>query len=294
MYYTATAMTLEFETVKRRKALIWTAAIITVLLLLAILWTWQNPEPPKPKMADLIEINLGNDEEGFGTEQPLIKGEMNQNAQPEQIPQAANTPSQNNDVADDASNPDEKDNDAAAVTKPVTPTPKAEINKDASKPVSNTKPTAPVTNNVPKPQVPKVPGYKGPGNGGGNGADHDNYQYNQGNNPNGKGDLGKPNGNPDSYGNNPGGRVGGLRVSKGDRKIVNNYIFVGDLPKATINAIIRVSPDGRGTYVTNDKGSTSTDSRYVTAIRSYLPNIQFNKADHESIVTVPFVFKVQE
>jgi len=45
----------------------------------------------------------------------------------------------------------------------------------------------------------------------------------------------------------------GLRVSKGDRKIVNNYIFMGDLPKATINAIIKVSPDGRGTFVTFDK-----------------------------------------
>jgi len=84
-----------------------------------------------------------------------------------------------------------------------------------------------------------------------------------------------------------------LRVSKGDRSIINNYIFMGDLPKATINAIIKVSPEGKGTFVSFDKGSTSTDARYATAIRSYLPNIKFNKTDHESIVTVPFNFRVQ-
>ena len=67
---------------------------------------------------------------------------------------------------------------------------------------------------------------------------------------------------------------------------------MGDLPKATINAIIKVSPDGRGTFVTLDRGSTSSESRYAEAIRNYLPNIQFSKADHESIVTVPFNFRV--
>ena len=68
---------------------------------------------------------------------------------------------------------------------------------------------------------------------------------------------------------------------------------MGDLPKATINAIIKVSADGRGVFVGFDKGSTSSDSRYANAIRGYLPNIQFNKSDHESVVTVPFNFKVQ-
>jgi hypothetical protein len=68
---------------------------------------------------------------------------------------------------------------------------------------------------------------------------------------------------------------------------------MGDLPKATINAVIRVSPDGRGVFVSFDKGSTSTDLRYATAIKGYLPNIQFDKSDHESMVMVPFNFKVQ-
>ena len=68
---------------------------------------------------------------------------------------------------------------------------------------------------------------------------------------------------------------------------------MGDLPRATINAVIKVSPSGRGTFVTFDKGSTSADAKYANAIRGYLPNIEFNKSDHESVVTVPFNFRVQ-
>ena len=85
----------------------------------------------------------------------------------------------------------------------------------------------------------------------------------------------------------------GLRI-KGDRKIVNHYIFVGDLPKATINAVIKVLPEGRGTFIRIDpKGSTTTESRYANDIKNKLPNIQFNKADHESTITITFNFTVQ-
>ena len=122
---------------------------------------------------------------------------------------------------------------------------------------------------APKPQKPKIAGYSGPPGGTGNGATEDNgYKY-QGNKPGGTGDAGSPGGKPDSYGNTPGGKTGGggLRVSKGDRTIVNNYIFMGELPRATINAVIKVSPSGRGTFVTFDKGSTSVDSKYANAIK---------------------------
>ncbi len=59
----------------------------------------------------------------------------------------------------------------------------------------------------------------------------------QGNKPGGKGDAGSPDGKPDSYGNNPGGRTGGsgLRFPKVIEILLTYYIFMGDLPKATIN-----------------------------------------------------------
>ncbi len=277
MYYNA-SMSAAFESEKNKKALTYTLIICVCMLLMAIFVSWQLPKPPEPVVQDLIEINLGNEVEGAGTVQPLIKGEKApDHADPSPpVQHIAKVEPVKEDI-----NPEEneKDEEAAVVPKPVkTPTPKV------------IQPTV-VAVPVPKPQKPKIAGYGGPQTGTGNGATQDNgYRY-QGNG-NGKGDSGNPNGKPDSYGNHPGGKSGGLRVSKGDRTIVNNYIFMGDLPKATINAVIKVTPDGRGTFISFDRGSTSNESTYASAIRSYLPNIQFSKADHESVVTVPFNFRV--
>ena len=281
-----------FEAEKNKKAFAYTATICGVLLLLAYFISWQILPLAPPVAQDLLEINLGNNQEGFGEEQPLIKGERaptQEQSQAAQQRQAAARIEAARDIQPD----DNAEEDAAPVTKPDKPTPKAtSIAKEPVTQPTKTTTTAPVEAPAPKPQKPKIT-YNGPGNGTGNGATEDNgYKY-QGNKPGGKGDAGDPAGNPDSYGNTPGGRVGGLRVSKGDRTIVNNYIFMAELPKATINAIIRVSPEGKGTYVSMDKGSTSSDSRYVSKIKSYLPNIQFSKSDHVSMVTVPFNFKVQ-
>jgi hypothetical protein len=290
MYY-YTTMSSVFESEKNRKAAMYTAIICAVILLLIYFITWPLPKPPVPLVEDLIEINLGNDAEGMGQVQPLIKGDMSpsrEQSTPEQ--QLANPAKE--EAAKDMTD-DNKDAEAAAINKPPKPVITENIPKQPStQPVKATNPTPAVTPVI-KPQKPKVT-YNGPGNGNGNGATEDKGYRMQGNNPNGKGDAGSPNGKPDSYGNNPGGRTGGsgLKVSKGDRRIVNNYIFMGELPKATINAIIKVSPDGRGTFIGRDKGSTSSDARYTTAIMGYLPNIKFDKADHESIVTVPFNFNV--
>ncbi len=293
MHYN-TAMTATFETEKNRKAFLYTAAIAVALLLIAILWKWATPLPPTPVAQDLIEINLGNLDEGFGEVQPLIKGDPTPGNEPAEQQQPTPAAPDNNDatpVKEDYNTDDE----AAPVVKAekVTPT-KTPAKQPTTQPVKNPNPT-PVVVAEPKPQKPKIAGYGGPKTGTGNGATEDNGYTMQGNKPGGKGDAGSPGGKPDSYGNQPGGRTGGsgLKVTRGDRKIVNNYIFMGELPKATINAIIKVNPEGRGVFIGFDKGSTDTDARYASAIRSYLPNIKFNASDHESVVTVPFNFKVQ-
>lgn len=279
--YQAVVMHASFEAEKNRKALLYTTLIMGVLLLLAIFITWQHPLPPPPLTEQLIEVNLGNNDEGFGKEQPLIKGEM---APSDPVPQASVQAAANPEPAKEIQAEDTRDEEAAPVNKPVKNTPK----------VTPTPAPVPTPAPAPKPQRPRIAGYNGPRGGTGNGATEDNgYRY-QGNNPNGTGDAGNPNGKPDSYGNNPGGARGGLlKVARGDRQIINNYIFSGTLPKATINAIIRVYPDGHGAFISFDKGSTSNDPAYATAIRGYLPNIQFNKSDHESVVMVPFNFRVQ-
>jgi len=275
-------MSATFESEKNRKAAIYTALICGAILLIALLVSWKPVTHPPKLVEEFIEINLGNDMEGLGDVQPLIKGEKAPAAETAATPQPLTAKTE---TAAAIKTDEDTDPESASVNKPVKITPKV------TKPAVLPTPAPP----APKPQKPKIAGYNGPKSGTGNGATEDNgYKY-QGNNPGGKGDAGSPNGKPDSYGITPGGKTGGggLRVSKGDRSIVNNYIFNGNLPPAIIFAKIKVSPEGRGSFVGFDKGSTSSESKYANAIRGYLPNIEFNKSDHESNVTVPFNFKVQ-
>lgn len=235
--------------------------------------------PSVPVVQDLIEINLGNNEEGFGEEQPLKKG--NRTPTRENIP--APTQAAAKVAAEEKVTPDDHaEENAAAVNKPVKNISKAKIVKAET----------PVIAPAPKPQKPKIT-YNGPGSGpAGNNPTQDNGYTYQGNKAGGKGDSGDPDGNKDSYGNSPGGKIGGPRVTRGNRKIVRYYNFTGELPKATIYAIIKVSPAGKGSFAGFDKGSTSRSSSYAEAIRNYLSNMEFDKAPDESTVTVQFNFNV--
>jgi hypothetical protein len=286
------AMSLQFESEKNKKAFIITTIVCVVLLLLFFI-PWPKYVLKEPVAQDLLEINLGNDSEGWGETQPLIKGEMSQqDNQPAQVKEQQAAPVQE-EAARDITSDNENDEEAAPVTKPVNADPKA--TKITDKPTATVpKPSpAPAVTPAPAPQKPKLPLYKGPGNGNGNGANEDNgYRY-QGNKPGGTGDAGSPNGNPDSYGTRPGGRTGGGPKVTGDRKIIRYYAFTGDLEKATIYALVKVTPDGTGTFVGFGKNSTARSAAYAESIRNYLRNVQFDKADHESTVTVQFNFTVK-
>ncbi|MEO7263941.1 MAG: hypothetical protein ABIW38_03465 [Ferruginibacter sp.] len=266
------------ESERKKKALMYTAIICGGILLLFILISWKVMPVSDPVVQDLMEINLGNNEEGFGEVQPLIKGEKSPSQEAVILPKpAAAKANEEEKVTPD----DNAEADAAAVNKPIKSSPK--IKKETV--------TVPVIAPAPKPQKPKIT-YNGPGNGNGNGATEDNgYKY-QGNNPNGKGDAGDPSGHPDSYGNTPGGKIGGPRVTSGNRKIIRYYSFTGELPKATIYAIINVAPSGSGTFLGFDKGSTSRSQAYADAISNYLRNMLFDKAADQSRVTVQFNFNV--
>jgi hypothetical protein len=264
-------MTHSFETEKNKKALTYTILICGTLLILFFLIRWKSVSPAESIVQDLIEINLGNNTEGVGMEQPLIKGTPTVNKEPD-ISSGEKKSIQTKDPINPIENPDK---DAAAV-----------INtKQHSNVVEKT------NNNNNNNRTAKIT-YNGPDKGK-NGNDHtDNgYKY-QGNNPNSKGDNGAPDGNKDSYGNTPGGKTGGPRVIKGNRRIVQHYKFEGDLNKATIYAIIKVSPNGEGRFTGFDKGSTDRTQTYANAISNYLKKIQFDKSDNESQVTVEFVFDV--
>lgn len=272
-------MTQAFETEKNRKAFIYTAIICGALLLLFFIIKWKVLPPTVPIVQDLIEINLGSEDEGFGEEQPLVKGSPTPARAEDINDRPINAPA----ASDDIVNPeDDAEKDAAPVNKPVkTP---IKIKKDIT--------PSPVVTPAPKPQKPKIT-MTGLNNGQpGNNPTDDNGFTRQGSNPNGKGDPGDPKGNKDSYGTTPGGRVGGPKIIRGNRKIVRYYSFTGELPKATIYAIIRVSAEGKGRFIAFDKGSTSRNQGYADAISNYLRSMLFDKAPEESNVTVQFNFSI--
>jgi outer membrane biosynthesis protein TonB len=290
-------MTNEFDNQRHRKAFIYTAAICSLLLLAFIFISWKVKPPAPPVIADRIEINLGDNNEGFGEEEPEAIGAsapMEEKtaptpAAPEE--EAAEAPQENITPDDNA------EEVAAPVVKPVTKvTPKPNpVVMPSVKPVVKSTPKAkptPTVKTAPA-QKPKftMPGGTGPG---GNNAAKNNDTYQQGNNKNGGGNKGVPKGNPDTYGTKPGGSIDGAKVTKGSRKIISvrPYKFPGDLERATIFADIKVSPDGSGTFLRIAQGSTSTSSAYASAIRGYLQNIKFDAADDDGVVTVRFNFNV--
>lgn len=268
---------LTFEKEKNRKAFIYTVVICVILLLLSILISWKNAPPLEPNPLDLIEINLGNDMDGWGEEQPLIKGERGPSQPAEPDRNTVIGASKTEQITQPEQDAEE---DAAPVNVPSKKTVNTKNESNVNKPVET------------KPKQAKST-YQGVGKGTGNNETEDNnYRY-QGVNKDGKGDMGNPEGDKDSYGNTPGGAKGGPKVLSGNRKIINYYSFTGDLDKATIYAKVRVSPGGVGTFVSFEKGSTSRSEQYANAIRNYLKNISFDKAATESDVVVQFVFNVQ-
>lgn len=286
----STSISASFETQKNAKALSYTALICGLLLAIAILYTWPLQITPLPAVQDLIEINLGNEKEGMGDIQPLVKGDPAPDVPEKQSIQKSVAVHDEPSKEIQADNNDDKE--AAPVIKPIKP--KNEVKNIAketiSKPVKTTN-TIPVVNPNPTPPKPKIALYKGGNGNGGNGADQDNGYKSQGNKP-GNGDNGSPNGNPDSYGNTPGGKHGGPKVI-GDRHIVRYYSFTGDLEKATIYAIVKVSPEGTGSFAGFGRNSSTTARAYANAIVDYLRNVKFDKSDHESTVTVQFNFNIQ-
>jgi hypothetical protein len=252
-------MTTTFESEKNKKALLYTAIICIVLLIVFFLIRWTSVPPNESIVKDLIEINLGNNSEGWGEEQPLVRGKKTNELPQPNIKNISGAPTENTKVATD----NNYDKDAATVD------------------------NSPIKTN----QKPKLT-YTGPDKGKNGNNDADNGYTYQGTKKNGTGDNGDPNGDKDSYGDTPGGNKGGPKVIRGNRKIMTNYKFEGNLNRATIYANIKVSPSGIGSFVGFDKGSTERSKAYANAINQYLQNIQFNSAPQESMVTVQFIFDV--
>lgn len=260
-------MQLSFEQEKNIKAAVYTGLICFGLSLIFFVFKFQEPAPTVvPPLPEYMEVNLGNSNTGAGAIPPKSKAAPapEQGSTRRSAKVAASNSAKVNTVSNDP-------NDEAI---------------RSGKVKTNAK-----NNTIPIPSKPKalMGKYAGGNGAGGNNQDSYNAVKDQGI-AGGKGDQGVANGSIDGKAYTG---SGGPFVTKGDRRVTKTYSFNGDVPPATIYAEIEVNPNGVGRFIQISRGSSSNDSKYKRAIVEYLTKINFNSADHSSIVTVKFKFDLQ-
>ena len=280
-----------FESEKNKKAFLYTCIICATILLLAFIITFPVLKVTPPLVQDLIEVNLGNNNDGFGDEQPLIKGTMNNDAAPEPSPQThAAAPAESSDPTPD----DNAETDAAAVTKATKPILKSTpTNIPATKPIvkpTNTN-TAKVT--VPKPQK-AIALYKNNGKDKGNNADTDNFSTSQGKNKNGKNDEGSENGKPDSFGKDAGGRTD-VRVTKGAKPLNLGALKFEDDFNENAKVYIEVNYNSAGSFIsaTAVKPTTTTNSTILSIAKRKAASLKFPASIDGGASTILFNFTLK-
>ena len=282
----------QFEAEKNRKALLYTSGVIGLFLIIAIFYTWPLLVPPQPPVVDLIDVNLGNEQEGLGDVQPLVKGERapdNQSIPSRQkAVKAAETPSQQ--IKADENNDDKE---AATVEKVEKPKEDAkEINKNTTVKKTKSVNPSPVVNPNPAPPKPKLPLYKGGNGTGGNGATEDNGYRNQGYKP-GNGDAGSPDGKADAYGNSPGGRSG-VSVVRGlsGRRIIHFPNMTDDFNEnAKVYVDIKVNASGHVTEAGIARGTTTSNSSLRSIAIQKAKELRFPPSSNDvESGTILFVF----
>jgi hypothetical protein len=289
----AYAMSLAQETQYRQKAAMITAGFAGLMLLLMFLLKWTMPTFEKMASEPGIEVELNLPDEplpetlaegGGGGGNPVQASGPAGAAPP--VPPAPGDPDDSKEMEEDPKS------EAPPITKP--PVVKKEATKITNKSIVKAEPKPVEVPAPPKPKAVLGKTTTGTGRGGGTA---DNYDR-PGGSGNGYG-VGNGNGTGGGTGNGTGGGNGtgsgggnGPKVTRGDRKIVRYYSFQGDLDKAVIYANVLVSPEGIGKFVSIAKGSSNTSNSYKEAIMQYLQNIKFDKADHESMLTVQFNFRV--
>jgi len=252
-------MYIVIQTEENKKALTYTTAICTILIILFIFIRWNTNSPPESVIQDQIEINLGNEEEGFGQEQPLKKGSPTPEFE-KSTPIPTSSDDNSNVVPDDNA-----EENAAVITKTENKTTKTNLPKV----------TTPTNTNNTKPKL-LYPGSNTGKNG--NNADVDNGFTSQGNNPTGAGDVGTSNGQP--------------KIIPINKAMLKNYKFEGKLGAEKIYAKIRVSTSGVGSFIKIEKKSTSFDAKYKNAIINCLPKIPFEAGSQPYDAIIIFDFRV--
>lgn len=289
------SMQISFEREKNMKAGAITASICLLLFLLFFYLQWTLPQIPIPITGEGIEVNLGNSETGLGDIAPTIPGSPSPTEEAVKATPATSKPQPSNANISADENGDEPVNHTEKIT------PKAEI-----KPSPITKPSLkPITNPVAaKPVEPKPKAlFKGgtSTNSSGNESDSYNGIKNQGI-AGGKGDQGKPNGNPnsDSYNGNGGTGTSGngvsIRSGLDGRRITRLPSFEDDFNE-NAKVAIDITVDQTGNVIAasvNPKGTTTTNQNIRNIALKKAKTLKLNAGNEsEQVGTLVFSFKLR-
>jgi hypothetical protein len=281
-----------FESKKNTKASAYTLLVCVLLLLLFFYVSWSQPAEIPPVVEDGIEVNLGNSDQGLGTNQPYLPGDPSPQDKEKYEPpkQAVVEKEPVKDVETDDNNKEEAPViKKAVVTKPnATKLPDKEVVKVKAKPVKQPEITPAPVKPHPKAMMGKVNG-----NGtGGNDADDYKPGGNQGV-AGGHGDQGAPGGNPKSNNYTGGGRGNnGIKIMRGNREVEKAINLKGDFQEgAVLYADIRVDENGNGTFVRATKGQM--EQQYIDYVTEKMRTRQITfkpKKGDESVINVQFKF----
>ena len=279
-----------FEQQKNTKAIVWTAAVHTLLLLVFLFWKYTMPmQQPVEELG--MEVNLGTSENGYGTDQP----EIPEDPAPSEAAVAVNSASANEDASRDVHTTEANDAPVVRINR----------NKDKVKPKPTPTPIAankPVRQNTPqanssakpvaKPQVAKY-SYQGATGRGGNSAQNNRPGGNEGIGQ-GDGDMGVPGGTPgaSNYSGTPGGGGTDIGHSISGRNLVSRPD-----PKAEFReggkVVIRVTVNKEGNIIDSRVVSAANATIRALALKK-LQGVKFNKsttAPAEQFGNITFNFR---
>ncbi|TBR20390.1 MAG: hypothetical protein EPO57_00400 [Chitinophagaceae bacterium] len=274
-------MVTQFERTKNTKALLITLFATLLLFLSFIYLKWPLPEIEVFAQNDFIEVNLGNDELGFGNDQPQIPSEpseqnFNTNAAPIAIEK------------DEAKKFETDDKEAPVIKKPVATKPVAsKINKDNKTIKVKNKPVATLAAPKPKAVLGKITGDNGNG---GNGA----TTYEKGSNEgmtSGTGDQGVIGGTPGAT------NYSGPRKNFGTKFLqIADQSFEDEFNEnAKIAVDIIAEPSGRVVSATYQaRGSTTGNRKLIEIARRRAFELKLEKSESGQKGTVVFNFKLKD
>jgi hypothetical protein len=286
----------EFNARKNREAGLYTLLICGVLIAMLLLVSWNLPFNPPAPVEEGLEVNLGNSDQGLGSNQPFLPNDPSKQDQEKYTPPKTVSPTKEalKDVETDDKDPDP----APAVKQPPVTKPEAKKIPDKDLTVKTPRKTIqPAINPTPAPPKPKAVfhGVNGDGTGG-NDADHFKPGGNQGI-AGGKSDQGKPGGDPNSTNYSGGGHGNGIAIARGlqGRRISSTPSFTDEFnenAKVAVDIIV----DASGNVTSADyqaKGSTTADASLKAIAIRKAHQVKFNGGSDESSGTLIFNFRLK-